>query len=167
MALCAGEVQILDYSNSKLVAMHSGLAKVQTGNFKIIHTIDLRSYEIIVREIEDNLVQNVAHNHPQMSYLEYTISQIKAYISRLKPRVKSKRSLDFLGTAWKWIAGSPDHQDFEIIEKKINNVLENNSNQIIINRLSLEKIKALTNATNEIIKILKSEQDLHNEKILE
>lgn len=102
-----------------------------------------------------------------MPYLEYTISQIKAYISRLKPRVKSKRSLDFLGTAWKWIAGSPDHQDFEIIEKKINNVLENNSNQIIINRLSLEKIKALTNATNEITKILKSEQDLHNEKILE
>lgn len=166
-ALCAGEIQILDYSNSKLVVMHAGLAKVHTGNFKIIHTIDLQNYEILVHDIEHNLVHNVSPTHPLMPFLKYTISQIKSYITRLKPRVKTKRSLDFLGTAWKWIAGSPDHQDFEIIEKKMNNVLENNSNQMIINRLTLEKIKSLTNATNEIIKILKSENDLHNEKILE
>lgn len=45
--------------------------------------------------------------------------------------------------------------------------MENNSNQIIIIRLSLERINKLTNATNEIIKIIKTEQNLHNEKILE
>lgn len=166
-ALCAGEIQILDYSNSKLVAMHSGLAKVQTGTFKIIHTIDLRSYDNLILEIESNIVQNTNLNHPLIPYLKYTISQINSYISRLKPSLKSKRSLDFLGSAWKWIAGSPDHHDFEIIQNKMEEVLENNSNQIVINRLSLEKINKLTNATNEIIKIIKTEQNLHNERVLE
>lgn len=166
-ALCAGEIQILDYSNSKLVALHSGLAKVQTGGFKIVHIIDLRSYDDLIGELENNIVQNITSHHPLIPYLKYTIHQIKSYLSRLKPNPKSKRSLDFLGSAWKWIAGSPDHQDFEIIQKKINNVLENDSNQVVINRLSLEKISKLTNTTNEIIKILKTEENLHDERILE
>lgn len=159
-----GEIQILDYSNSKLVAMHAGLAKIQSGTFKIIHTIDLQSYENIVSELEKTM-QTTTTAHPLIPYLSLTISQIKSHISRLKPKSRSRRSLDILGSAWKWLAGSPDHHDFEIIQRKMNDVLENNSNQVVINRLSIEKINNLTNVTNEIIKILKDSDRTQDDRI--
>lgn len=156
----------MDYSNSKLVAMHAGLAKIQTGTFKIVHTIDLQSYETIIGELEKIISKNTT-NHPLIPYLTFTISQIKAHISRLKPNVRSKRSLNFLGTAWKWLAGSPDYHDFEIVQKKMENVLENNNNQVIINQLSMEKITKLTNMSNEIVKILKPDHMQQNERMNE
>lgn len=156
----------MDYSNSKLIAMHAGLAKIQTGTFKIVHTIDLQSYDDVIRQFENNISKNTT-SHPLIPYLTFTISQIKAHISRLKPKLRSRRSLDFLGTAWKWLAGSPDHHDYEIVQKKMENILENNNNQIIINQLSIEKINKLTNMSNEIVQVLKSEHYQQNERISE
>lgn len=78
------------------------------------------------------------------------------HIDSLKPR--NKRSLDFIGSAWKQVAVNPDHADFEIIEQKINNVLESNTRQVIITRMSLEKLNELTSKSNRILKSVISEE---------
>lgn len=75
-------------------------------------------------------------------------------MKRLVPS-KRKRSIEFIGSAWKWIAGSPDSHDFEILEQKINNVLQNNNRQLIINELLSQRITEITNITNAIIKVRK------------
>ena len=58
----------------------------------------------------------------------------------------------------KWIAGSPDHEDHDIISSKINNILQNNNNQVLINKLTIDKIIETTNITNNIIKNIQNEK---------
>ena len=42
--------------------------------------------------------------------------------------------MNFLGSAWKWLAGTPDHEDFRIIKAHTQKLLQNNEKQIFINR---------------------------------
>lgn len=96
------------------------------------------------------------------------MQQIQDLFTNLKPikKTKSKRSLNFIGSAWKWIAGNPDHHDFTTIKQKMNNMLSNNNNQVVINRLYNERINNITRITNEIQKLLKDDNKLNNELLL-
>lgn len=155
----------MDYSNSRLVVINTGTAKIQNGVFKLVHTIDLIQYENLIETLENGIDVRDNNNNSLLPYLSYSISQIKSCLSRLKSKTMKKRSLDFIGRAWKWLAGSPDHHDFEIIENKINNVLVNNNNQIVINQLTIEKVNQISKITNNISKLLES-QDMQ-EKLLD
>lgn len=150
-----------------MVTISSGTAKQQTGTFKIIHVINVAEYQEIANYIETIVQETFKTGNPILPFLINEIRQIRNHLDRLLPRPKNKRSLDFLGSAWKWIAGSPDRHDFEIMEEKINNVLMNNNNQLIINKLVIGKIKEVTNITNEIVNKLKSNDSLRSELLLE
>ena len=65
---------------------------------------------------------------------------------------RTRRSIDQIGTVWKWIAGNPDRQDFEIVQDKINNLLSNNERQIVINNIINQKLNEVTTNTNKIMK---------------
>lgn len=154
MGATLGEVKILDYTNSQIVAIDVGFARIQSGTVRLIHVVDLGNYETLIDNIDSAVKSNVSTSHPIHPYLIHEIQQIRNHLEYLKPR--NKRSLNFIGSAWKWVAGNPDHDDFAIIEQKINNVLENNNRQVIINKMSLEKINEITSRTNEILKFTKS-----------
>lgn len=144
----------MDYTNSQLVTMNSGQAKIQTGTFKLIHTINMDEYQELIDNLEETLHQKVNQSHFLYPFLRHELKELQEYLDRLKP--KSKRSLNFLGSAWKWIAGSPDHDDFEILEKKTNKMLRNNNKQVVINILSIENFKEITKITNEILRNINS-----------
>lgn len=150
IASTSAEVKILDYSNSQIVTINNGLATLQTGSFKLIHIIEPDRYQQLVDDLHEIIQQNVNKSHILYPFLSHELNNIESHLDRLKPRVR--KSLNFIGTAWKWIAGNPDHEDFQIISNKINNVLVNNNKQVIINKLSTEKINELTKITNEIVK---------------
>lgn len=137
--------------------MEKGTAKIQTGYFKIIHEIDIGKYADIMENIERTINSSLINRNPLYPFISLLITQIKVHLNNLQVR-KTKRSLDFLGSAWKWIAGNPDKQDHEIVLNKLNNVLENNNNQVLINKLTIEKINEITNITNSIAKIIKDEK---------
>jgi len=44
---------------------------------------------------------------------------------------------------WKWLAGTPDHDDFIKIRNKIDELIENNNKQFIINSKLLKEIESL------------------------
>lgn len=142
-------MKILDYSNSQIVTWNSGLAKLQTGTFKLIHVIDTNIYQDLINKLQETLNHDISSSHFLQPFLNHEATELQSYLDRLKPR--SKRSLDFIGSAWKWLAGSPDHEDFEILTKKTNKVLRNNNKQAIINKVTVEKINELTHITNSII----------------
>ena len=148
----------MDYSNSRLVVINTGSAKIQNGVFKLVHTIDLGEYEDLIGKLENGIDLRDNDDNSLLPYLSYTISQLKSCLSRLKSKTMTKRSLDFIGSAWKWLAGSPDHHDFEIIENKMNNVLVNNNNQIVINQLTIDKVNQLSKITNNIFKLLENKE---------
>lgn len=113
-----------------------------------------------------SLDENVPKNHPLLPFLSDDIQTLYSLIHRLTPNRKSKRAINEIGTVWKWIAGNPDHDDFQILADKINNVIDNNNNQIIVNRNILDRINNITNITNTIIKSVKNSDMLQNTFIL-
>lgn len=159
MRLCLAEVRILDYSNAQLVTIERGTAKLQTGTFRIIHEIDIDKYNYILEDIESRAHMEELSKNPNYPFISLLISQIRIHLSNLKIESRSKRSLNFIGSAWKWIAGNPDHEDHEIVVNKLNNALENNNNQILINKLTIERINEITNITNHITKELQNDKN--------
>lgn len=154
------EVKILDYSNSQIITWNSGLAKLQTGTFKLIHIIETNEYQKLITTLEDTLRHDVNPSHFLQPLLNREITELQSYLDRIKPR--SKRSLDFLGSAWKWIAGSPDHDDLEILTKKTNKILRNNNKQVVINKLTIGKINELTRITNDILESVNNGHNKNN-----
>lgn len=160
-----GEVQILDYTNSQIITISNGKAKIQEGNFKLIHVIELDKFQKFIDETSTIIQEHLTESNHLYPYMNHEISQIQESLNRIKPR-RSKRSLNFIGSAWKWIAGNPDHDDFVIIKQRMNNVLENNDKQVVINKIYNERINNLTKITNEIENSLRKESSVKNNFIL-
>lgn len=158
-ATCQLEVQILDYTNSQLISVHLGQTRLQNGNFKLIHVLNLTDYEQITHNLNVEINKNSLKSSTNLPFILHDIIQIKNLLERIKPR--HKRSINAMGTIWKWIAGTPDHEDHQIVVNKMNGLLTNNERQRIINRDSIERINVLTNTTNQILKTVKSLEQVH------
>jgi len=157
--VCAADVQITDYTNSDIVTLTTGLAKVQTGIFRVIHIIDIKEYENTNDKINQTALMKLKTYDPILPFIKEEVRISKNLINSLKVRNIKKRHIDLIGSAWKWLAGSPDSRDFEIIQEKINSALTNNNNQVILNRLINEKINKITLANRNLINSLKYEGD--------
>lgn len=139
------------------------MSKLQTGTFNLIHVIDLELYAKIIEDIEVKIKNYMSNKDPLYPLLSHEISNLQNLLTRLKPKPRKQRSLDFIGSAWKWVAGNPDHADFQIIESRMNNLLINNDRQIVINKLTNERINQITNVTNDIVNAIKKSSSLRDE----
>lgn len=144
--------------------MHTGQAKIQNGNFKLIHEINLDRYETFINDVLPIINSQPTNRHILFPLLQHELQQIQELLHNLKPR-HTKRSLNFLGSAWKWIAGNPDHDDFITIKEKVTDVLKNNNKQVIINDLYNERINNITRIQNEIQNLLKENNNVNLEAI--
>lgn len=61
-----------------------------------------------------------------------------------------------LGTAWKFIAGSPDANDLKMINSSINDLINNNNDQVRINRAMNLQMKELVYKTKDAIELSNS-----------
>lgn len=146
--------------------INTGEAKIQNSNYKIIHDININIFIDIQALLEFELKKYIKVNDylyiPLWNELKYTKNLLRGLIP------KHKRSLDFLGTAWKWLAGSPDHEDLITITDKTNKVLKNNNKQTIINTIYENKINNITDTLNRIINDkIKNETYLHITSLLQ
>lgn len=95
-------------------------------------------------------------------FLEYELYQSQLALNKLKLKKRNKRSVDFLGTIWKWIAGTPDHSDMMIVNGRLNELSDNNNKQYVINRNVVDIVNNLTLRTNSILKVLNDSETLEN-----
>lgn len=65
--------------------------------------------------------------------------------SQLAPHKIIKRGINELGTIFKWISGTPDHNDLITLQNKINDLVENNNKQNQINSAIFKEIQKVTN----------------------
>ena len=77
----------MDYSNSRLVVINTGTAKIQNGVFKLVHTIDLIQYENLIETLENGIDVRDNNNNSLLPYLSYSISQIKIGRASCRERV--------------------------------------------------------------------------------
>ncbi|XP_049306041.1 retrovirus-related Env polyprotein from transposon gypsy isoform X2 [Bactrocera dorsalis] len=146
--------------------MEEGIGKIQTGTYRIIHMTNITEYSTILRELNRNFIRNIPANNPLYPFITDEISSINITINNILPKYKNKRSLDYVGSAWKWIAGNPDHDDLVAINSKFKEVIENNNQQLIINKNILERINNITEISNSIIKSLGSSNEFQTALIL-
>jgi hypothetical protein len=147
-----------------VVAVKTGDAKIQEGKFRLIHEVNFGLLRNTVLEIKSALNEESIRSHPLKLFVFHEIYQVIDMLDEFNPN-RSKRSLNFIGSTWKWISGSPDHDDLVMIKKKFNNILENNNRQVIINKTYNDRINNITSLTNQIIEKLRTEKDFSNSLI--
>jgi len=84
--------------------------------------------------------------------LDVDIEHVRSLLSVLMVHHRMARSLNFLGTALKVIAGTPDAADFDMLKMSEARLIESNNRQVIINTQTQNKINELTETVNKIIK---------------
>jgi len=84
--------------------------------------------------------------------LEIDIEHIQSLLSALRIHHRIARSLDFLGTALKVVAGTPDASDLERIKITESQLIASNNRQIQINTETQKQINLLTDTVNKILK---------------
>lgn len=141
-----------------------GKAKIQEGSFRIIHVTEIGVLEQIIDEVKFTVETHITKSHPLYPYLNHETSQLQEYLNEIKP-IRKKRSLNFLGSTWKWIAGTPDHDDFVMIKKKVNNLLENSNKQVVINNLYNNRLNNITKITNAILESIRTNNIIDNQAI--
>lgn len=158
------ETQILDYTNSQIITIEMGTARLQTGTFKIVHIIELDEYQKAITDIERTLDEHIPAKDSSYIYLKHDIAQVKNILNGLQPR-RQIRSLDILGTAWKWLAGTPDHDDFQLIDDRTNNLIRNNDRQVTINKLTMNRLDEVSKITNKLLNTIQS-TDIYEKQII-
>lgn len=136
---------------SPVVTIKERNAWITRGVFKLVHVIDLKKYDILVQETEQLTFKHL-EDEEMRPILNYHITQIKERIDELRDsKMRKVRSVNWIGTAWKWIGGSPDATDWDALLKEQTYITENNNQQYIINRKLLDKTQEVTDKINKLI----------------
>lgn len=125
-------------------------------------------YRNLVDNVQKQIIQTIPKSNPFFPLLTHEISQIHDILEIIEPMEPSrkKRAINIIGTAWKYIAGSPDHDDFETVKNALDQTIQNNNQQVVINDIFTERLQNLTRITNHITNAIKKDNDFVNEAAL-
>lgn len=152
---CESLLHIINISNNPIVQIKMKNCKVQTGSLKIIHPINLAQIEESIEIVTNSFYNKLTPTNKLQEVIKFKIKKLYSTLYGLKPQpTRRHRRWDTLGTAWKWIAGTPDAQDLQIINSTINSIIEQNNHQYQINDNINKRITQLTQTINEIAKSL-------------
>lgn len=167
-----GTINIYEY-NTPIVTIKQGTGKIINGNFKMIHIINITIYEDIVNRLVPTINDHIDKNSILRPQLLYQLQQIQSLLQKIHGRKARKaRSINWIGSAWKWIAGSPDATDWDNLLKTQNVIIENNNNQYKINERLTAVTQEIMENYNKIIErinnsnIDKYEQMMYNKLTL-
>lgn len=116
----------------------------------IKHVTNLTLYELI-RDETANATSHFPKSHMK-KLLDADISEISRLIQTVNTHHRQARSLNALGTALKYIAGTPDHGDFERITNTAEQLITSQDRQFTINTEVQKEINSLTIMVNKILK---------------
>lgn len=137
-----------------------GQAKIKTGYIRIFHPIDLIQIGNTIAKINQEIQTNP---YPNSLYELIQIKNAKLYetFMKLKPFVKRQKRWDTIGRVWKWIAGNPDAEDLRIINTTLNSLINNNNKQVMINDAISNRIREITEITNQVLTLEKDRMKNH------
>ena len=126
----------------------------------------MKPYDDFLIEMQSTISHDIPQTNSLFSTLRIELDQTCDILESIKPLDRQKRSFNAIGTAWKYLAGSPDHDDLEIITKALDDLTENNNKQFTINRDFNERINKIISTTNQIVNSIKENNFLIDEIIL-
>ncbi|XP_055629043.1 uncharacterized protein LOC129779077 [Toxorhynchites rutilus septentrionalis] len=144
-------LNIVDLGNNPIVLIKQINCKIQTGTINIIHPINLDQIEESAELVTAKFYAQLTSTNPLHEVIKFRIKKLYSSLYALKPqKAHRQKRWDTIGTAWKWIAGSPDAQDLRIINSSMNDLINQNNQQYKINENINNRITQLTQAINQI-----------------
>lgn len=162
------EVHITDYTSTHLIQIQGKPAKIKVGTHRIIHYINMAQYDTFLHKVMET-IKSLPYNNTLIPLIEHELQQTTELIESIKPitiHTRQQRSIDALGKIWKYIAGTPDKEDFDIITQNINSLNKNNNKQTIINSMLNTHINKLISITNNINNQIKNNNVIETEIII-
>lgn len=142
--------QIYQYE-TPLVSLKVGRGWIVNGNFKLVHIINLDEYVTVTVNIS-SLVRNQFPPSRNKEFILHHLTQIQDRLGELmNTKRRAPRSIDWIGSAWKWVAGSPDAADWNKILMSQENIIANNNEQYKINIGLQQATDQLARKINEVI----------------
>ena len=158
---CSSELDIVNLHNNPIVLIKQNNCKLQTGTIKIIHPINLHQIEESIELLTTKFYTQLTPTNPMNEVVKYRIKKLYSSLYALKPQQTHRhKRWDSLGAAWKWIAGSPDAQDLQIINSTMNDIIDQNNQQYRVNENINNRISKLTQAINQIASALNPQNGL-------
>lgn len=144
------KLEITNLNDQPLLTILTGKCRVQTGTINIIHPINVTDLEFTV-DLLTNIVYQKTNNY--LSQLaKHKTKELYSNLLEIRPRDhRRRRSIETVGTAWKWIGGSPDAADLRIINNTINELITSNNQQYKVNEQLGNRLAAITKSINDII----------------
>lgn len=143
--------KIFDYSSSNYISLRKGDVGLYEDYIYLIHNINLTEFESIIGDISD--LRKMFSISEQKESLDADANEMSRLLSSLKlGERRHRRSIDFLGSAIKFIAGTPDHDDFVLLGERQSRLVGAQNQQVEVNSELTEKINELTERINLIKK---------------
>jgi len=153
LLLSGGKASLVDYTKSHYIPISEGSVAIIDGFEYLMHQTNLSAYDLMAQETL-NITEHLLDSGGKTA-LKLDAQEIIHLLSTLRVHHIQARSINFLGTALKYIAGTPDFDDFEHVRFIQERLLDNNERQSLINSELQQKINNVTDALNKIMKINK------------
>lgn len=147
-------VQIVQY-NSSLVSLKDGNGWILEGNFRLIHVINLEKYMEVTTNTSYLIERHIPSSNNRGLIL-YHLHKIREWLGELTHgNRRQARSINWIGSAWKWLAGNPDASDWDDILRSQCDIVTNNDEQYKLHRDLQQKSDQAIQKVNEMIERLK------------
>lgn len=129
--------QLTNLENHKYILTQTDDSFLFQDTDYLYRVFNLTAYETVYKKGYNRSPRELALIHE----IEICLEQLRHH--------GNKRSLDFLGTGIKFIAGNPDKNDLINIETKINDIIQDNNQQSVINSKLQKEIENIQDSIGD------------------
>lgn len=145
----------MDYTSAQLIPIVQGKVAVFNDYIYLIHSTNLSNYQTMLEE-SINMIPGFGETMYR-EILKQQHEEISHILRTLEIPKRHSRSIDFLGSALKFVAGTPDHDDYKLLLTNENILIENSNRQTKINSVLENRINEITNQLNGIKKFFSTD----------
>lgn len=159
----AQQLVIQKIEDSPVLLIKEKECKIQTGTMKMIHPINMTVIENTIQLLTSTSYNKLSETNPLTNIVKLKIKQLYNTYYGLRPKRHRRKRWDAIGTAFKFIAGTPDAQDLRIINFTMNELITQNNEQYKVNMQLDERVSRLTDTINKVIENSLSNKLIFNE----
>lgn len=141
----------MDYTTAHVIPIDQGKVAIFDDYAYLVHTINVSDFQLMLQQSID-LVPKLAGTPMYGDLLKQQHDEIHHILRTLQIPGRHIRAIDFLGSALKFVAGTPDHDDYKLLLTKQNQLIENNNRQNKINSVLQDRINEISAQINLIKK---------------
>lgn len=123
-------LHVHDLGQNPLAVVMMGDARVSSSSLRILHRINLEGIEGAIEQIKLTVQDRVWKDDILGPLINLKVNKLTETYTKLRPVTSKRRKRwETLGSAWKYISGSPDAEDLRIINRTTNLLIDQNNEQ--------------------------------------